>query len=102
MLFRSLIEEGTPVVLLNPPDYTHDGALSNGIETKARGAVLVGVSSEENEAYDRFIRLPKPSDELFYPLLETVPLQLIAYYAAKARGNDVDRPRNLAKSCTVK
>ncbi len=98
----ALIEEGTPVVLLNPPDYTHDGALSNGIETKARGAVLVGVSSEENEAYDRFVRLPKPSDELFYPLLETVPLQLIAYYAAKARGNDADKPRNLAKSVTVK
>ncbi|MEM0475560.1 MAG: glutamine--fructose-6-phosphate transaminase (isomerizing), partial [Candidatus Norongarragalinales archaeon] len=102
----ALISQGTPVVLLNPRDYTHEDALNNGREAKARGAWLIGVSDEASSAYDEFVRLPKldgsEDAELFYPLLEVVPLQLIAYHAAVARGLDPDHPRNLAKAVTVK
>lgn len=97
----ALIERKTPVVLLNPTDYTFADTLSNGLETKARGAFLVGVSDENNEAYDAFIELPK-APALFYPLLSAVPLQLLAYYASVQRGLNPDTPRNLAKSVTVR
>ncbi len=102
----ALISQGVPVILLNPRDYTHEDTLNNGREAKARGAKLIGVSDEASADYDEFVSLPslgaKIDDELFYPLLETVPLQLIAYYASVARGLDPDKPRNLAKSVTVK
>jgi glucosamine--fructose-6-phosphate aminotransferase (isomerizing) len=98
----ALIDEGTTVFLLNPRDYTYYDTLSNGVETKARGARLVGLSNEENEAYDECIKLPEPKDALLYPLLSIAPLQLVAYYAAVSRGLDPDKPRNLAKSVTVK
>jgi glucosamine--fructose-6-phosphate aminotransferase (isomerizing) len=105
----ALISKGVPVVLLNPRDYTHEDALNNGSEARARGAFVIGVSDEANDAYDEFIRIPsfrdggkKADDEVFYPLLEAIPLQLIAYYASVARGLDPDKPRNLAKSVTVK
>ncbi len=98
----ALIEKGSPVFLLNPEDYTYYESLSNGIETKARGAKLYGLSNKDNKAYDEWIRLPETGDALLYPFLSIVPLQLIAYYTAVARGNDPDKPRNLAKSVTVK
>ncbi len=102
----ALVTQGTPVVLLNPGDYTHADTLNNGREAKARGAKLIGVSDEKNDAYDDFVRLPKMDGnedaELFYPLLEAIPLQLLAYHASVARGLDPDKPRNLAKSVTVK
>ncbi|MFA4946457.1 MAG: glutamine--fructose-6-phosphate transaminase (isomerizing) [Candidatus Micrarchaeia archaeon] len=98
----ALIDAGAPVFLLNPRDYTYFESLSNGVETKARGARLVGLSNEPNAAYDEFLRLPEPSDALLYPLLSIVPLQLLAYYTAVALGHDPDKPRNLAKSVTVK
>jgi len=97
----ALIEKGTPVVIINPTDYTHGETLSNGLETKARGAFLIGVSDENNEAYDEWVEVPKV-EELFYPLACVVPLQLLAYHSAVERGKDPDKPRNLAKSVTVK
>jgi len=97
----ALIEKGTPVVVINPSDYTHDETISNGLETKARGAFLIGVSDAPNEAYDEWMEIPK-TGELFYPIASIIPLQLLAYYAAVARGLDPDKPRNLAKSVTVK
>ncbi len=98
----ALIERGTPVVLLNPQDYTFSDSLNNGLETKARGAFLIGVSNARNSAYDAFLKLPTLSNELMYPLLEVIPLQLLAYYAATSLGLDPDRPRSLAKAVTVK
>ncbi len=110
----ALVSPGVPVILLNPRDYTHEDTLNNGREAKARGAKLIGVSDEESDAYDDFVRLPKMDGnddgsgggnedaELFYPLLEAIPLQLLAYYCSVARGLDPDKPRNLAKSVTVK
>ncbi len=97
----ALIEPGTPVVVICPDDYTFAETLSNAIETKSRGAYIIGVSDRESEVYDSWIKIPKV-DELLYPMVAVVPLQLLAYYVAINRGCDPDRPRNLAKSVTVK
>jgi len=97
----ALIEEGTPVLVICPKDDTYYDTLSNAMETKARGAFIIGLSDVNNEIFDEWIKLPKV-DAIFYPLVSVVPLQLFAYYAALARGKDPDRPRNLAKSVTVK
>ena len=97
----ALIEPGTPVVVICPADYTFSETLSNAIETKSRGAYIIGVSDRESDIYDSWIRIPQV-DELLYPVVATVPLQLLAYYSAVNRGCDPDRPRNLAKSVTVK
>ena len=97
----ALIERGTPVVILNPEDHTYDEMLSNASEMKARGAKIIGVSNKPNEVYDEFIQIPKV-DELLYPLVEVIPLQLLAYHTAVLRQRNPDYPRNLAKSVTVK
>jgi glucosamine--fructose-6-phosphate aminotransferase (isomerizing) len=97
----ALIEPGTPVVVICPADYTYAETLSNAIEAKSRGAYIIGVSDRESDTYDSWIRLPEV-DELLYPMVAVVPLQLLAYYIAVNRGCDPDKPRNLAKSVTVK
>ena len=97
----ALIEHGTPVVVLCPADYTFFETLSNAMETKSRGAYIIGVSDKESDIYDSWIKIPKV-DELLYPMVAVVPLQLLAYYIAVNRGYDPDKPRNLAKSVTVK
>ncbi|MFH0923001.1 MAG: glutamine--fructose-6-phosphate transaminase (isomerizing) [Candidatus Micrarchaeota archaeon] len=98
----ALIEEGTPVFALNPTDYTYYDTFGNSLETKARGAFLIGVGNKNNSAYAEFVALPEAKNDLFYPFLETIPLQLLAYHAAVELGLDPDKPRNLAKSVTVK
>jgi len=96
----ALIEQNTPVIA-----YVNDGVgashtRGNIQEVKARGAhVLVIASQKYAEAGDQII-IPE-IDELISPIISVVPAQLIAYYASLARGNDVDKPRNLAKSVTV-
>ncbi|CAJ1187418.1 Glutamine--fructose-6-phosphate aminotransferase [isomerizing] [Companilactobacillus paralimentarius] len=96
----ALIENNTPVIA-----YVNDGVgashtRGNIQEVKARGAhVLVIASQKYAEAGDQII-IPE-IDELISPIISVVPAQLIAYYASLARGNDVDKPRNLAKSVTV-
>lgn len=97
----ALIEDGAPVVALCPQDYTYFETQGNALETKARGAFIIGVSDAPSETFDYWIKIPKVK-EVFYPLVEVVPLQLLAYYMAVARNNDPDHPRNLAKSVTVK
>ncbi len=97
----ALIEPGTPVITLCPDDYTYKETLSNAIEAKARGANIIAVSDKENEIYDFWVKVPHV-DELLYPIVTVVPLQLLAYYMAVSLGKDPDRPRNLAKSVTVK
>ena len=67
---------------------------------KARGAVVIAISNGEVPAANHVIRIPSTHD-LLTPVLAVVPLQVIAYEMAVARGNDVDQPRNLAKSVTV-
>ena len=97
----ALIEKGTPVLAICPRDYTFSASLANAAESKARGATIIGISDEEDELFDEWVKVPTV-EELFYPLVTVVPLQLFAYHSAVARGIDPDKPRNLAKSVTVK
>jgi glucosamine--fructose-6-phosphate aminotransferase (isomerizing) len=97
----ALIEPETPVVVICPADYTFSETLSNAAEAKSRGAYIIAVSDKESDIYDFWIRIPRV-EELLYPMVAVVPLQLLAYYLAINRGHDPDKPRNLAKSVTVK
>lgn len=97
----ALISKGTPVIAVCPSDYTHDATISNVMETKARGAFVIGLSDEPNQAFDETIEVPKVEPE-YYPLVFAGALQLLAYHTAVLKGNNPDRPRNLAKSVTVK
>jgi glucosamine--fructose-6-phosphate aminotransferase (isomerizing) len=97
----ALIEEGTPVIAIAPQDYTYHESLGNAMETRARGAFVIGVSDADNEIFSTWLPIPRVED-IFYPLVSVIPLQLFAYCAAVCRGLDPDRPRNLAKSVTVK
>ncbi|SDK90620.1 glutamine--fructose-6-phosphate transaminase (isomerizing) [Natronincola ferrireducens] len=100
----ALIEEGTLVVALATQDHLYDKMLSNIQEVRARGAYVIAVAKEGNEeaekAADVVIYIPDTIDELT-PVLSVIPLQVFAYYVAVARGTDVDKPKNLAKSVTV-
>jgi len=96
----ALISDGTPVVVINPKDETYEETMSNAIELKSRGARIIGVSDEPSSVYDYHVKIPK-LDWYSYPLVEVVPLQLLAYYMAVLRSEDPDHPRNLAKSVTV-
>ncbi len=98
----ALIDKGTPVIAIIP---NQDSVLaekmsSNIQEVKARGAVVIVISEYEFSGADHLIRIPKVT-QLMQPVLAVVPLQVIAYEMAVVRGNDVDQPRNLAKSVTV-
>jgi len=97
----ALIEKGTPVLGICPDDRTYDETMNNLMEVKARGAYIIGVSDRESDIYDFHIKIPRV-DELLYPMVTVIPLQLLAYHMAVARGCDPDKPRNLAKSVTVK
>jgi len=95
----ALIEKGTPVIVI-ADDKTRTLTLSNAQEVKARGAFVIGVDSEPNSVYDVHIPLPKIKEGT--QLLSLLPLQLLAYYLAVDRGLNPDKPRNLAKSVTVR
>jgi glutamine---fructose-6-phosphate transaminase (isomerizing) len=101
----ALIEEGTAVIAILPTADEHaldEKMLSNIQEVKARGARVIVIAPEGADVVgaEHIIRIPVASP-LFQPVLATVPLQVIAYEIAVARGTDVDQPRNLAKSVTV-
>jgi len=97
----ALIEKGTPVVVLNPTGDSHADSLSNAEELRARGADVIGISDQKDDVYRHYIRVPKVQPK-FVPIVEAIPLQLLAYHMSVARRNDPDYPRNLAKSVTVK
>lgn len=100
----SLIEEGTLVVALATGDELYDKTISNIKEVKARGAVVMGITTDKHEhaedVCDYVIRVPS-AHPILLPSLAVVPLQLFGYYAASLKGCDIDKPRNLAKSVTV-
>jgi len=99
----SLIEEGTPLVALMTSDALTDKMRSNILEVKARGAFVLAVADTKvqvGDEADLVIRIPK-THPLLRASLAVLPLQLLAYYVASARGCDIDKPRNLAKSVTV-
>ena len=99
----SLIEEGTPVIVIATDEKLLLKTLSNAKETIARGAKVILVTNSDSidtSEYFKIIKVPKVS-ELSQSILTIVPLQLIAYEIAKLRGCDIDKPKNLAKSVTV-
>ncbi|RAT96926.1 glutamine--fructose-6-phosphate transaminase (isomerizing) [Brevibacillus sp. Leaf182] len=100
----ALIEEGTRVIALATQDELHEKMISNITEVKARGAKVLGITLEGHVELHRSVDdvcLIPQTDALLTPVLGVIPLQLISYYTSVALGNDVDRPRNLAKSVTV-
>lgn len=100
----SLVTDAMPVIAVATQRELFDKTVSNIKEVKARGAKVVLVThkcmSVDEEAADYIVKLPT-IDDMLMPMLGVVPLQLIAYYTSVLRGNDVDKPRNLAKSVTV-
>jgi glucosamine--fructose-6-phosphate aminotransferase (isomerizing) len=100
----SLVEPNFLCVFIAPRDRTRDRIIGNIMEMKARGAEVFSVITEGDEELkgisDEYFEVPV-AGEILYPVLCTVPLQLLAYYAATFRGFDPDKPRNLAKSVTV-
>ncbi|MDU7150501.1 MAG: glutamine--fructose-6-phosphate transaminase (isomerizing) [Peptoniphilus grossensis] len=100
----ALIEEGTPVISVATQSSILEKTISNNQELIARGATVISISEEKNDfvrdSSDVMIEIPDTID-LLTPLLAVIPEQLIAYYSSVLLGNDVDKPRNLAKSVTV-
>ena len=99
----ALIDKGTPVIAILPPASSEiaEKMRSNIQEVRARGAEVIAIADPSHKLdISNLIRIPE-CEELLQPLLSIVPLQVFAYEMAVARGNDVDQPRNLAKSVTV-
>ncbi len=100
----ALIDSVMPVVVLASLGRTYEKVVSNIEEVKARQGIVIAVASEGDRELDGkadyVLHLPYLS-EFVAPILETIPLQLLAYHIAVRRGCDVDQPRNLAKSVTV-
>jgi glutamine---fructose-6-phosphate transaminase (isomerizing) len=100
----ALLDEQTPVVCVATDSPVLDKVLSNIAEVRARGAHVIAVATEGSgqvaEYAEEVVEVPR-TDWLLQPLLAVIPLQLIAYYIARARGLNVDQPRNLAKTVTV-
>lgn len=100
----SLIEDGTLVIALATGEELFDKTVSNVKEVKARGAVVMGVTTENQDdmdtVADHIIKIPCINETLL-PSLTVIPLQLFGYYVASLKGCDIDKPRNLAKSVTV-
>ncbi|MCS7246040.1 MAG: glutamine--fructose-6-phosphate transaminase (isomerizing) [Thermomicrobium sp.] len=96
----ALIEDGSPCLVFSPLDETRPDILSGAMEVRSRGGWIVGISPEPDEAFDVHVPVADVGDAS--PLVSIVPAQLLAYELAVRRGFDPDRPRNLAKSVTVK
>ncbi len=100
----SLVTDGMPVIAVATQDEIYDKTVSNVKEVKARGAYTIMITKENHipasDVSDFTITVPD-TDGLLMPMIAIIPLQLIAYYTADLKGNDVDKPRNLAKSVTV-
>jgi glucosamine--fructose-6-phosphate aminotransferase (isomerizing) len=100
----ALVDENFPVIAIVPSDSVYEKMISNIQEVKARNGKVLAIATEGNEDIkslaDDVIYIPKTL-EILTPILSVIPLQLLAYYAGVARGYDVDKPRNLAKSVTV-
>ncbi len=96
----ALIEQGTPCIALLGDDEVHDDMISNAIQLKARGGVIIGIAPTNNEVFDMWLKTPNAGPA--QALVSIIPVQVLAYFLAVLRGKDPDMPRNLAKSVTVK
>ena len=97
----ALMNEDVSVILVNPDDCTHADTLTGAHEIKARGGRIIGISNVYNEIYDSWIEIPTV-DVAMFPIVESVPLQLLAYYTSIEKEANPDYPRNLAKCVTVR
>jgi glutamine---fructose-6-phosphate transaminase (isomerizing) len=100
----ALVDRETPSVFIMPQGFVYDKVMSNLEEIKARGGPVIAIAGEGDRDVARLaddvIYVPQ-IDEFLSPLVNIIPLQLLAYHTAILRGCDVDKPRNLAKSVTV-
>jgi len=96
----ALISKGTPVIAIVANDEYKQEILSNAMEIKARGGYIIGVSPENSEIFDYWIKVPDAGNAS--PIVNIIPIQILSYYLAILRENNPDMPRNLAKSVTVK
>lgn len=96
----ALIRKGTPCIVLVANDDTKHETISNAMEVRARGGYVIGIAPERNDAFDYWIRVPDAGEAS--PIVNIIPVQVLAYHLAVARGINPDYPRNLAKSVTVK
>ncbi|HSW97710.1 MAG TPA: glutamine--fructose-6-phosphate transaminase (isomerizing) [Candidatus Saccharimonadales bacterium] len=97
----ALIEKDTPCIIFAPNDETYDEIISNAAEVKARGAYVIGIGPKNSQVFNEWFETADVQEATLIP--QIVISQLLAYYLAKARGlKDIDKPRNLAKSVTVK
>ncbi len=96
----ALIEKGTPVFVIVSNDDEREYMIGAAAEVKTRGAHVIGISYETNELFDSFIKTIK--SEMVSPIANVIPFQLVSYFLGVALGNSPDKPRNLAKSVTVK
>ncbi len=96
----TLMEEGTPVIAVVSNDTLKNDVLNAIHEVKARGAKVVGIAPENAEQFIDWLKVPDTKETS--AIMNVIPLQLLAYYMALARGNNIDKPRNIAKSVTVK
>ena len=97
----ALMDSNVYVIIINPNDSTYNDTLNSANEIKARGAKIIGISDKESDIYDYWVKIPS-IDESLYPIIEIIPIQLLAYYSALEKKTNPDYPRNLAKSVTVK
>lgn len=96
----ALISKNIPVIAIVANDDTKKEILSNAMEVKARGGYIIGISPEKHDVFDYWIRVPDTGNAS--PIVNIIPIQILAYQLAVLRKNDPDKPRNLAKSVTVK
>lgn len=100
----ALVDENTPTVFIMPRGWIYEKVLANLLEVKARGGQVIAICGKDDDhtaqVADDVIYVPVV-DECFQPIVNIIPLQLLAYHIAVLRGCDVDKPRNLAKSVTV-
>ncbi len=96
----ALISKGTPCIVIVANDETRTDILNNAMEVKSRGGFIIGVSPQNEDVFDQWIKVPDAGNAS--PIVNIIPIQLLAYHLAVLRQNNPDMPRNLAKSVTVK
>jgi len=96
----ALITKGTPCLVFAPNDETYDSIISNATEIKTRGGIIIGISPQNSSSFDHWIYVKDIAEGSY--IAQIVVAQLISYYIALFLKLDPDKPRNLAKSVTVK
>jgi len=96
----ALISQGTPVIVLATKDENYSDIISNATEIKSRGGFIIGISSENHPVFDTWLKVPESTVDT--AIINLIPVQLLSYFIGILKNNNPDKPRNLAKSVTVK